>query len=160
MERIATAGPPAAVLNAGHALVAQNVPGADPPRARSSGSPAEEEEEPLVKIYAGKLFDPDTLQLLPRRVVTVSQARGLVLDVQPYTDQELGGADFSGAHAVDLSEATVLPGFVDAHVHIRLHLLQCLYEIAADEAARIRRARYDEPSVRPSLTLLFRRAAR
>ena len=90
-------------------------PGAEMETIAGQDAPAGGER--LVRVYAGKLFDPYALKLLPRRVVTVSQARGLVLDVQPYTDQELGGADFSGAHAVDLSEATVLPGFVDAHVH-------------------------------------------
>ncbi|KAI0829030.1 hypothetical protein BC628DRAFT_1533672 [Trametes gibbosa] len=80
-----------------------------------------------VRIYAGKLFDPETLQLLPRRVITVSPASGLVLDVQPYADEEaqrdvdLSAGDTGGEAVVDLREATVLPGFVDAHVHLFLH---------------------------------------
>lgn len=93
-------------------------------------------KERLVRIYAGKLFDPDTLQLLPSRVLTVSQHSGLILDVRPYTPQQLADVDFAGpsdggdgdGHAVhdhherqhenvDLTRATVLPGLVDAHVH-------------------------------------------
>ncbi|KAI8990642.1 hypothetical protein BD414DRAFT_459354 [Trametes punicea] len=76
----------------------------------------------LVRIYAGKLFDPETLQLLPQRVITVSQDSGLVLDVQPYSAQEADEIDFTDKEAVvDLRDATVLPGFVDAHVHLFLH---------------------------------------
>ncbi|TBU26859.1 hypothetical protein BD311DRAFT_779405 [Dichomitus squalens] len=78
--------------------------------------------ERLVKIYAGKLFDPHSLQLLPRRVVTVSEDLGLVVDVEPYTEQEANEVDFGGDEkAIDLRDATVLPGFVDAHVHLFLH---------------------------------------
>ncbi|RDX46801.1 hypothetical protein OH76DRAFT_1442743 [Lentinus brumalis] len=77
--------------------------------------------ERLVKIYAGKLFDPDTLQLLPQRVVTVSQDSGLILDVRPYAGDEAQDVDFAGEDAVDLRAATVLPGLVDLHVHMFLH---------------------------------------
>lgn len=91
--------------------------GADPPGARSSSNLSEGR---LVRIYAGQLFDPDTLQLLPRCVVTVSHDSGLVLDVRPYSDQQLEAdkVDFADTNAVvDLRSATVLPGLVDAHVH-------------------------------------------
>ncbi|KAI0652579.1 hypothetical protein C8Q79DRAFT_898223 [Trametes meyenii] len=68
------------------------------------------------------LFDPETLQLQPRRVVTVSQLSGLVLDVQPYSERDVRSVDFSDENTVvDLRDATVLPGFVDAHVHLFLH---------------------------------------
>ena len=76
--------------------------------------------EQLVKIYAGKLFDPDTLQFLPQRMVTVARNAGLVLDVQPWTAEQLRDVDFEDANTVDLRDATVLPGFVDAHVHREL----------------------------------------
>ena len=74
--------------------------------------------ERLVKIYAGKLFDPYTLQLLPQRVITVSEDSGLVLDVQPYSGDEVRNVDFASREdVVDLRAATVLPGLVDVHVH-------------------------------------------
>ena len=76
--------------------------------------------EQLVKIYAGKLFDPDTLQFLPQRMVTVARNAGLVLDVQPWTAEQLRGVDFEDANTVDLRDATVLPGFFDAHVHCEI----------------------------------------
>ncbi|PIL31293.1 hypothetical protein GSI_05991 [Ganoderma sinense ZZ0214-1] len=76
----------------------------------------------LVRIYAGKLFDPHALQLLPQRVVTVSEALGLVVDVRPYAEGEASAVDFARDEtAIDLRDATVLPGFVDAHVHLFLH---------------------------------------
>ncbi|KAI0778862.1 hypothetical protein BD413DRAFT_601525 [Trametes elegans] len=91
------------------------------PGVRSSSRPSGEPER-TVRIYAGRLFDPESLQLLPRRVVTVSQGAGLVLDVQPYGVQDAArDIDASGEdEVVDLRDATVLPGFVDAHVHMFL----------------------------------------
>ncbi|KAH9926465.1 uncharacterized protein B0H18DRAFT_1085040 [Fomitopsis serialis] len=74
-----------------------------------------------MRIYAGKLFDPYTLELLPRRVITTSADSGLVLDVQPYDAAGEAGVDFADPAMVDLREATVLPGFVDAHIHLFLH---------------------------------------
>ena len=83
------------------------------PSRRGDGGP-----ERLVKIYAGKLFDPHSLQLLPQRVVTVSEELGLVVGVEEYSEQEANGVDFGrDEKAIDLRDATVLPGFVDAHVH-------------------------------------------
>ncbi|KAI0640141.1 hypothetical protein C8Q77DRAFT_1214451 [Trametes polyzona] len=91
---------------------------ADTPHREAGGI----DRERVVKIYAGKLFDPDTMQLLPRRVVTVSPASGLVLDVQPYSDEDLRAVRFAEDEDVlDLRAQTVLPGFVDAHVHMFLH---------------------------------------
>ena len=82
----------------------------------SSSSPHEGER--LLKIYAGKLFDPYTMELLPQIVVSVSRTMGLVVDVRSWTQEELHATDFSDTeNTVDLRGATVLPGFVDAHVH-------------------------------------------
>ncbi|KZT03501.1 uncharacterized protein LAESUDRAFT_659678 [Laetiporus sulphureus 93-53] len=72
-----------------------------------------------MQIYAGKLFDPYTLQLLENQVITVSPESGLVLDVQPFSITNTN--DLSGPQCIDLRHATVLPGFVDAHVHFFLH---------------------------------------
>ncbi|KAI0673847.1 hypothetical protein C8Q78DRAFT_1068083 [Trametes maxima] len=92
------------------------------PGAGRSSSPRAGGSERVMKIYAGSLFDPETLQLQPRRVVTVSQLSGLVLDVQPYSERDVRRVDFSDENeTVDLRDATVLPGFVDAHVHLFLH---------------------------------------
>ena len=70
-----------------------------------------------MKIYAGKLYDPYTLTLLPQRVITTSAESGLVLDVASYSAEDEASVDFADPAVVDLRQATVLPGFVDAHVH-------------------------------------------
>lgn len=66
-----------------------------------------------TQILAGQLFDPHKLQFLPNQVITIS--RGLVLDVKNLSDVELA------PDAIDLRHLTVLPGFVDVHVHLFLH---------------------------------------
>lgn len=82
----------------------------------------------LKKIFAGKLFDPYTLQLVPKQLITVSTKSGLIVDVQPYDssleralgleiDRESTANDEDRADVVDLRECTVMPGFVDVHVH-------------------------------------------
>ena len=94
-------------------------PGAEMETIAGQDAPAGGER--LVRVYAGKLFDPYALKLLPRRVVTVSRELGLVVDVQPWTEEELRDVDFTKDDAnIDLRGLTVLPGFVDAHVHREL----------------------------------------
>ncbi|KAI0373138.1 hypothetical protein BV20DRAFT_962930 [Pilatotrama ljubarskyi] len=80
-----------------------------------------EEAGRVVRLYAGKLFDPYRLELLSRRVVTVSPDTGLILDVQPYSLEQLEDVDLSDENEIDLRTSTVLPGFVDTHVHLFLH---------------------------------------
>ncbi|KAI0658376.1 hypothetical protein C8Q70DRAFT_917802 [Cubamyces menziesii] len=87
----------------------------DPPTANAA-------QERVIRIYAGQLFDPESLQLQPRQKITVSQDSGLILDVQPYSATEENEVDFADTDTVvDQRDATVLPGFVDTHVHMFLH---------------------------------------
>lgn len=98
----------------------------------------------VTRIYAGKLFDPESLELLENRVITVSETLGLVLDARTFEEAEYeaetsawkekeGRGELSKVRTVDLRKLTVLPGFVDAHVHCELLLtvLNFVYSRAA-----------------------------
>jgi cytosine/adenosine deaminase-related metal-dependent hydrolase len=67
-------------------------------------------------IAAGKLFDPYERALLGPHVITVNTDSGLIEDVKP-DDDGFQSLDFFDTSTVDLRGQTVLPGFVDAHVH-------------------------------------------
>ena len=91
------------------------------PSRRGDGGP-----ERLVKIYAGKLFDPYTKQLLRNRLITFSPAKGLILAVtEVHSDHLDSVARVQGTDTqlIDLRDHTVLPGFVDTHVHCTSHWL-------------------------------------
>jgi imidazolonepropionase-like amidohydrolase len=64
----------------------------------------------VVAIRAGRLFDARSGTMLTNQVVLVRGDR--ITDVGP------GLAIPSGASVIDLSNATVMPGMIDAHVHI------------------------------------------
>ncbi|KAI0320062.1 hypothetical protein OF83DRAFT_1053830 [Amylostereum chailletii] len=97
----------------------------------SSGRPAADagDDGNIVQIYAGQLFDSEERRLLARRVLSVSRASGLIVDMRTYEEEEaqrvfggIGGEDGeAGRGTVDLRRETVLPGLVDAHVHFFLH---------------------------------------
>jgi imidazolonepropionase-like amidohydrolase len=63
-----------------------------------------------VAIRAGRLFDPRTGTLLNNQVIIVRGDR--IADAGPNV------AIPAGARVIDLSAATVLPGMIDAHVHV------------------------------------------
>ena len=64
----------------------------------------------IVAIRAGRLFDARSGMMLANQVVLVRGDR--------ITDVGSGLAIPSGARVIDLSNATVMPGMIDAHVHI------------------------------------------
>src|SRR3989454_8296781 len=63
-------------------------------------------------VRAGHLFDSKTGQMLARQVVLLQGER--ITDVGPEAQVKIP----AGAQVIDLSQATVLPGLIDAHTHM------------------------------------------
>src|SRR5215472_2939808 len=89
----------ALVLLVGYALWAQQQP---------TGAPAAPKR---VAVRAGKLFDPKSGKLLSNEVVLVSGER--IIDVGPAGQVSIP----PDVQVMDLSNATVLPGLIDQHLH-------------------------------------------
>ena len=66
----------------------------------------------VTAIRAGRLFDPKAGTNLSNQVVLIRGDR--ITDVGPAGSTQIP----SGARVIDLSQATVLPGLIDAHVHV------------------------------------------
>ena len=63
-------------------------------------------------MRAGRLFDSKTGQILTRQIVLLQGER--ITDAGPEAQVKIP----AGAQVVDLSQATVLPGLIDAHTHM------------------------------------------
>jgi imidazolonepropionase-like amidohydrolase len=66
----------------------------------------------VVALRAGRLFDSKTGQMLTRQVVLLSGER--ITEVGPEAQVKIP----AGVQVIDLSQATVLPGLIDAHTHM------------------------------------------
>jgi imidazolonepropionase-like amidohydrolase len=64
----------------------------------------------LIVIRAGRLFDARSGAMLTNQVVIIRGDR--------IAEVGSGVSIPSGANVIDLSNATVMPGMIDAHVHI------------------------------------------
>jgi imidazolonepropionase-like amidohydrolase len=65
-----------------------------------------------IAVRAGRLFDSKTGQMLTRQVVVFHGER--ITEVGPEAQLKIP----AGAQVIDLSQATVLPGLIDAHTHM------------------------------------------
>jgi len=66
----------------------------------------------VIAIRAGRLFDTKTAKMLTRQVVLIAGDR--ITEVGPQPEVKIP----AGAQLIDLSQATVLPGLIDAHTHM------------------------------------------
>jgi imidazolonepropionase-like amidohydrolase len=66
----------------------------------------------VIAIRAGHLFDSKTGQMLTKQVVILSGDR--ITEAGPQAEVKMP----AGAQVIDLSQATVLPGLIDAHTHM------------------------------------------
>jgi cytosine/adenosine deaminase-related metal-dependent hydrolase len=73
-----------------------------------------------LTVLAGTLFDPESLQLVPNQAISICPETGEILDVQAITSDLLANLHPSVTDTLDLRHLTILPGFVDAHVHSEL----------------------------------------
>lgn len=76
---------------------------------------------PNVKILAGRLFDSYAGDVVANRLITVSPTSGLIVGVEEFKDSKEwfaeAGIDLGDESTIDLRGLTVLPGFIDTHVH-------------------------------------------
>jgi imidazolonepropionase-like amidohydrolase len=87
--------------------------------ADNSNGATSQSDAPKVRVYkirTGQVFDPIARVMLPRQVIWVDRDTGIVIRLGE--EGEALRSEFElEVTDVDLTNLTVLPGFVDVHVH-------------------------------------------
>ncbi|KAF8989726.1 hypothetical protein BDQ17DRAFT_1372904 [Cyathus striatus] len=76
---------------------------------------------PVYRILAGKIFDSQARTLVLNQSITIDKEYGVILDVRSSTEPPYTQPGSEKVEIVDLKKMTVVPGFVDVHVHLLLH---------------------------------------
>lgn len=92
----------------------------------------DDSEGKLVTILAGRLFDSEERIFRTDQALVVDPRAGIIVDVRPINQDDiqklfelkLESANLMEGNIIDLRKQTVLPGFVDVHVH-------CAYSFSA-----------------------------
>jgi imidazolonepropionase-like amidohydrolase len=74
-------------------------------------------DDGIVQILAGKLFNSSSLEVLQNQLIKVNKSSGLIIEVTAFSDDDIAELDLASPDVHDLRHLTVLPGFVDVHVH-------------------------------------------
>ncbi|KDQ20345.1 hypothetical protein BOTBODRAFT_27767 [Botryobasidium botryosum FD-172 SS1] len=74
-----------------------------------------------IRILVSSMFEPETLAFLHTKTICVDAATGLIREVRNYEELDQHEGEDEDLRVLDLRGLTVLPGFVDAHVHFFIH---------------------------------------
>jgi len=72
-----------------------------------------------IKIFAGSYFDSYTREFVKDQLITVCPDRGIIVDIHTISSETEVLLETPRETLIDLRRQTVLPGFVDAHVHCK-----------------------------------------
>jgi len=85
-----------------------------------------------LKLLAGRIITASPITGILRKpfladhTILISRKTGRILSVTPTTDSDTREAASPDSSVIDLRGKTVLPGFIDTHVHCEFHGEPCL----------------------------------
>lgn len=85
----------------------------------NSAEGATKSEGRVYGILAGKIFDSRARKLVENQVVLVDRELGVILDIINLNEFQQAQRN-EDIEVIDLGQWTLVPGFVDAHVHCKM----------------------------------------
>lgn len=70
-------------------------------------------------VLAGKVFDSQQRRIVKDQVIMIDRDLGVILDVLSLDEFRLAQRSDDDIDLIDLGQWTLVPGFVDAHVHCK-----------------------------------------